>query len=233
MKILSHRGIIEKKENSPNSILAFRDAFKEGFSIETDLRFSKDKNIIISHDPNPKESDNIIELLNLASSLTSSNLINNPLAFHIKEPEDNELINSVFTLVQKFNFWNKSFLFDLLLKDLEGMKKNFPKSTLGVSIGEKNYAKTIFTQKEIEPYLKFVDIIWADEWQDGLYIKDFFEYYKTHKKKVYVISPELHKAEEHPFSNNPEKLWERIKLFPFDGICTDFPEKANEFFNQH
>jgi glycerophosphoryl diester phosphodiesterase len=231
MKILSHRGIIEEKQDFPNSIVAFRNAFKQGFSIETDFRFSKERNVIISHDVNPDTELNAIELFNLVDSLISNNLNDNPIAFHIKEAKDEELINSVLELIQKFDFWDKTFLFDLFLKDLEKIKINFPKVSLGVSVGEKNYAPTIFTKEEIEPYFQFIDIIWADEWRSSLYAKDFFEYYKAHNKKVYVISPELHKTEKHPFSDNSEELWEKIKLFQFDGICTDFPKKANEFFN--
>lgn len=249
MHILSHRGI----EYNPNSLKALDKALAHGFSLETDLRFSKDGKIIIIHDQNLKDNfgidinTNELDYKELVSAdnkfvnlipdfenfiKLSVNALNSKqvIALHIKDYDNLELIYKTCEIITKYKLEKRVFIFDILLAHIEKIKKNYPKCKIGVSVGEKNYGPTIYTIDDIKSYIKFIDIIWADEWRKGLYTEGFFGYCEKTKKGVYVVSPELHKSEKHPFAHNPETLWKNISPFLFNGICTDFPEKARNFF---
>lgn len=249
MLILSHRGI----KHSPNSLKALNKALLLGFSLETDLRFSKDGKIIIIHDQNLKDNfgidinaseldykelvyaDNkfinlIPDFENFIKFSTNALSQKQMIALHIKDHDNLNLIYKTCEIITKYKLEERAFIFDILFAYIKKIKKNYPKCKIAVSAGEKNYRPTIYTIDDIKSYVRFIDIIWADEWKNGLYTKDFFDYCKKIKKNIYVISPELHKTENHPFALKPEKLWKNILPFVFDGICTDFPEKARKFF---
>lgn len=252
MHILSHRGI----KYRPNSLKALNKALISGFSLEIDLRLSKDGKIIIIHDQNLKNNfgldinvnelyykdlvhrDNkfvnfIPDFKNFIKSSIKALGQGQVIALHIKDFDNLNLIYRTCEIIRKYKLEQRVFIFDILISDIKKIKKYYPQCKIGLSVGEKNYGPTIYTMDELAPYIELVDIIWADEWKSRLYKKDFFHYYKKIKKKVYVISPELHRLEKHPFAYNSETLWKNILSFIFDGICTDFPEKARKFFNQH
>ena len=249
MLILSHRGI----KYSPNSLKALNEALTHGFSLETDLRFSKDGKIIIIHDQNLKDSFGInmnINELDYNELIDADNKFidfipefenfiklsidvmgpKQVIALHVKDYDNLELIYKTCEIIKKYKLEKRAFIFDILFKHFKKIKKYYPKCKIGVSVGEKKYGPTIYKIDDIKPYIKFIDIIWADEWKKGLYRTAFFDYCKKIKKDVYVISPELHKLEKHPFAYSPEILWKNISPFVFNGICTDFPEKARNFF---
>ena len=48
---ISHRGLITKYSKE-NSLKSFKKSFELGYSLETDLRYTKDEEIICFHDPN-------------------------------------------------------------------------------------------------------------------------------------------------------------------------------------
>lgn len=249
MLILSHRGI----KYSSNSLKALNETLTNGFSLETDLRFSKDGKVIIIHDSNLKDNFgmdmNTNELDYKELVHTDNKFINlipdfenfiklsinalNPrqvIALHIKDYDNLKLIYKTCKIITKYKLEKRVFIFDILFAHIKKIKKYYPKCKIGVSVGERNYGPTIYTIDDIKSYIQFIDIIWADEWREGLYTKDFFDYCEKIKKNVYVISPELHRLEKHPFAHSPETLWKNIFPFIFNGICTDFPEKAKNFF---
>lgn len=249
MLILSHRGI----KHSPNSLKALNEALIRGFSLETDLRLSKDGKIIIIHDKNLTDnfgiSMNANELDYKELVYTDNKFINlipdfenfiklsidklsvgQVIALHIKDYDNLELIYKTCEIITKCKLEKKVFIFDISFVHIKKIKKYYPKCKIGVSVGEKKYGPTIYTIDDIKPYIQSIDIIWADEWMGGLYTEDFFDYCKKIQKDVYVISSELHKLEKHPLAHSPETLWKNISPFIFDGICTDFPEKTRNFF---
>lgn len=251
MLILSHRGI----EYAPNSLRALNEALKRGFSLETDLRLSKDGIVMIVHDQNLSHSfgidvnvrdceyqkliskDKIFQELipsfeGFAGRLSDLLKPGQVIALHIKDYDNLDLIYKACQEIKDHKLEKQVFIFNVLLKDIQLIKKRYPMCKIGVSVGEKNYGPAVYTFLDIKSYLESIDIIWADEWQEGLYNSDFFNYCKDAKKEIYVISPELHKGEHHPFSGNPEALWNNIASYEFDGICTDFPQKALTFFNR-
>lgn len=249
MLILSHRGI----RYNPNSLKALTKALTHGFSLETDLRISKDGKIIIIHDQNLKNNfgidisvgeldytklvrednkcrDLIPDFENFIK--TSINMLGRGqvIALHMKDHDDENLIYKTCEIITKYKLEKRVFIFDILLTDIKRLKNHYPKCNIGISVGENNYSSTVYTLEDVKPYIKFIDIIWADEWSKGLYMKDFFGYCDRIEKDVYVVSPELHKSEKHPFAHRPKTLWDNISPFIFKGICTDFPEKARNFF---
>ena len=252
MLILSHRGI----EYRPNSLKALNKALTCGFSIETDLRVSKDGKIVIIHDKNLKDNFgidvNVNELNYKSITNTNSEFVDlipefenfikisvgslhskQVIALHIKDHDNTDLIFKTCEVIIKYKLEERVFIFDILLEYVKKVKNYYPKCKIGISVGEKNYSPTIYTVDDIKQYVQFIDIIWADEWKDGLYKKDFFWYCEGIKKDVYVVSPELHKSEEHPFAHKPEMLWKNVSHFIFNGICTDFPEEARNFFESN
>ena len=60
MKInhISHRGLITKY-SIENSLKSFKKSFELGYSLETDLRYTKDEEIICFHDPNLRRMYNL------------------------------------------------------------------------------------------------------------------------------------------------------------------------------
>lgn len=249
MLILTHRGITY----APNSRKALDSALLGGFSLETDLRISKDGKIIIIHDSNLKNTFGIdvnINELNYSELVEKDNkfadfipdfesfikLVPGKLAhgqvvaLHIKDYKNLELVYKVCEIIVKYKLEKAVFIFDVLLSDAPKIKNRYPECKIGLSIGEKNYSPTVYILDDIKSCLQSFDIVWADEWEKGLYKSNFFAYCKRINKDVYVISPELHTSEGHPFASSPEALWKSIELFDFKGICTDSSQKAKDFF---
>jgi hypothetical protein len=233
MLIFSHRGITSR-QSVPNSLNAFQDALHRGFSIEVDVRGGKN-GAVISHDPvggtiSLDASGAPIPTLRSFLEGIRGLLPSQMIAFHIKGPHNARLIEEVCQHVEGVGLGH-AFLFDVPLQELFAIKVKFPECRLAVSIGEANYSPTVYTKEQAEPFLDSLDYIWADEWRGGLYTDDFFQWCKNVKKQAFLISPELHRAENHPFARNPKKLWTQIKPFHFGGICTDFPKEAHQFFH--
>ena len=55
---ISHRGLITKYSKE-NSLKSFKKSFELGYSLETDLRYTKDEEIICFHDPNLRRMYNL------------------------------------------------------------------------------------------------------------------------------------------------------------------------------
>lgn len=250
MNIIAHRGAVETHKLTPNSIAALTTAIKEGFSFETDIRSKSDGTLVISHDPLIRLSEQHFSDRNKSSMLcnesangdfaTSFNdllLAIRPLicgetciAIHIKEYKKRNTILALCDTLVRGHCEHNFFLFDLLLNDVRLIKECFPTCRLGVSIGEKRWSETIYLIDDVIPFFDAVDIIWADEWCGGLYSEDLFEHIRQYDKEVYVVSPELHVNEVHPFARTPEKRWQQIRNMQFSGICTDFPLRCKSYY---
>ena len=153
----------------------------------------------------------------------------------VKTLEDFDMDNADFSIYERV------FIFDATKDAAKQLKNMQPNLKVGLSVGEDNlftkyeYKKkypTIYSPTEIEQFHYF-DIVWADEWQNGLYTEDFVK--KAHKmgKLIYAVSPELHKATDpsHPDGKdlvNIKKGWKNLIGWGVDGICTDYPEKLAE-----
>ena len=206
MKIISHRGFWQSL-NEQNTEIAFRRSLLNGFGIETDLRFFDDK-IVISHDLPNKYSMSFENLLALYNEFQSVE----PLALNIKSDGLFDLIR--FSL-QKYGIKNY-FLFDMSTPDL-----------------------LICSKKKLKFYTRISEIenipILIDE-SDGVWVDEFYSHWIDNElilkfinngKKICVVSPELHKRDY-------SKEWDNYKSLSMYNdfmICTDFPDKAYNFFN--
>lgn len=230
MRIFAHRGLC--RAHTENSIEAFSEAISKGFDIEADLRSHK-KEIILSHGPASSHRQNPAKLRELFAMLKGDTLA----ALHIKEGSGAEIISALTGFISKKpgkRPYKNFFFFDLTLEAAEHLKKLFPESEVGISICENDFKgrrpNTIYTYDEAakSPYW---DIVWADEWHTGLYTEEFISRCKQDKKKIYAVSPELHRN-THPFSQNPARVWEKLISLNIDGICTDYPEKLGSLFEK-
>lgn len=153
----------------------------------------------------------------------------------VKTLEDFDMDNADFSIYERV------FIFDATKDAAKQLKNMQPKLKVGLSVGEeklfssRDYRKkcpTIYTLDELWAFGHF-DIVWADEWQNGLYTEDFVK--KAHKmgKLIYAVSPELHKATDpsHPDGKDLETIknvWRQLISWGVDGICTDYPEELAE-----
>jgi glycerophosphoryl diester phosphodiesterase len=209
MIILSHRGFWIQQEEK-NSKAAFTRSFENGFGVETDLRDSTEK-IFISHDM-PKGTEMTIEdFLQLYNSYSFAF----PLALNVKA---DGLFKLMADILQKNKIGNY-FFFDMSLPDALGYVKE----------GLKFFSRQ--SEYEKEPYLyKEANGIWLDEFHHHWIDEKIIQQHLTEKKKVCIVSPELHKR-------NYKEEWEHYKHITYKFglenlmLCTDYPDEAKTFFN--
>ncbi len=206
MKIISHRGFWKIKDEE-NTLNAFKDSLVNGFGIETDLRYFDNK-IVISHDLPNKSCNSFDDLLELYNELQS----NQPLALNIKSDGLFDLINSS---LQKYKITNY-FLFDMSIPDLITCSKT-----------SLNFFTRISELENTPILVNESKGIWIDEFYSHWITNDIIYNFINNGKKVCLVSPELHKRD---YSSE----WNQYKSFKNSNdfmICTDFPDKAFDFFN--
>jgi len=227
MKIFAHRGIC--KDHSENTYQALKSALDFGFSVETDVRFGKDKKLIMSHDElleSSKSSEDVLifsDFLSLIKEYEGTDLV----ALHIKEPCNKELLEAVSGSIQGSRLETKIFVFDVEKNLINVLKRNFPKVKIGLSVSEKRYIPILYFLEEVIDS-ELADVIWADEWEGGLYDSYFFKKIAENSKKSYVISPELHKDLS---VVGCKQTWKELIAWGVDGICTDYPEELVQLYN--
>jgi len=207
MKILSHRGYW-KTEEEKNKNVAFVRSFAQGFGTETDVRDFNGR-LVISHDIATGTEICFDDFLKLANSHNSSEPMT--LALNVKS-------DGLASLLHQAIINNSSldcFVFDMSIPDMRGyLNKDIP----------------VFTRmSEVEQKPAWLDQcvgVWLDsfesEWFDNSLILDLL----NQRKRVCIVSPELHKRSHLGF-------WKRIKPLASEPrlmLCTDHPERAQEFF---
>lgn len=202
MVIFSHRGIgFAEKENS---LAAFTQVVKEGFSVEADLRF-KDNEVILAHDEagafnGPAEFSSFLNLIN-----------NNPnilFALHIKENSRllfERVADSIGPLKNCFlfvtDFDQRPFI--------AAMDRRLGRERLGLYVTTKMVPSDLTSK---------AGYLWLDESRGNIY--EQLEFFSGLRKKVICCSPEL-------FMSAGDREIKRFKgvlcknrkdIF---GICTD------------
>ncbi len=224
MEILSHRGLGFGKPE--NTLEAFRAAQEADCGLETDIRIGLNGEVVISHEPPV-----FPELLQAEAAIPLFKTFSHPVAVHLKD-EAPELGNQAGKL---FEGIESVFLFDPTIETARKIRKTFPNIQIGFSVGEGHFLKTIYFLEEVLGLLEG-DIIWWDEWTKlgAVYNEEQIKAIRLAGKKVYAISPELHRATEprHELAANPEKSWEKLVSLAVDGICTDFPLELKEFLRR-
>lgn len=185
IQIIAHRGgflpegPISTAQNHyripENTLKAFERAFKNGWGVETDIRFTGDGNFVVIHDGNiVKFSGNqgVIDQMTI-SQIQKVGYKTNPefkiptldefcqlaqeyvtteqllfIAFQIKRSSNPDSGVAVCRAVaEKIRQYNliNSILFDATLEEAGALHQKFPYLNLSVSVGEKNYGPTIYT----------------------------------------------------------------------------------------
>ena len=207
MKILSHRGYW-KDPSEKNSQLAFERSQKLGFGTETDVRDYLEK-LVISHDIPDSEK---IEIRNFLKTFNSSDL---PLAINIKS---DGLAKSLAEVMAEFEI-SDWFVFDM----------SVPDAIAHLNEGNPVFSRASEYEKEVAFYEQAAGI-WLDAFKSTWYDMELIRGWINDGKKVCVVSPDLHKREHLP-------LWETLRADKIVNsdllmLCTDFPEDAENFFNQ-
>uniref|UniRef100_UPI001EEBCE5F hypothetical protein n=1 Tax=Vibrio vulnificus TaxID=672 RepID=UPI001EEBCE5F len=188
---------------------AFKSAFINGFGIETDLR-DFNQNIVISHDM-PKEG--CMTFSDFISMASSNN--NVTLALNIKS-------DGLQSTLGKLKLDSPHFYFDMSVPDMLHYCIN----------GSKFYTR--YSDIETTPSLYFESHgIWLDNFKDDTLNLEMLEHFLKDGKNVVLVSPELHKR-------NKSNYWKSLRHFLISnqeyvgkvGLCTDFPFKAREYFNE-
>ncbi len=196
MKIIRHRiNTIEE--------LALID---NEYGIEIDLR-SQNGEIILSHDPYPKDSIRLVDWLKFYR--------HNNLVLNVKEEGLEQKVLELMDLfaIQEFFFLDQSFPF--MIKTLKS--------------GESKVAMRFSDHESFDNILKILNLkfpqpswVWVDSFSgDWSHLSDL-ETIKSLGFKACLASPELH-------GRNLELELKVIKEFienhPFEAVCTKLPEK--------
>ncbi|MDR1826515.1 MAG: hypothetical protein LBQ49_02375 [Rickettsiales bacterium] len=205
MIILSHRGYW-KELDERNKGKAFERSFDLGFGTETDLRDIAGK-IVISHDMPSGDEITFEEVLKI---MDGRNL---PLALNIKA---DGLCDKILELLAKYGHTNY-FTFDMSIPDMVVQMKRAARVFTGLS--------------DILPTPVLLDKaagVWLDCFNSDWWGADVVDGLLDGGKSVCIVSADLHKRET-------GGQWETIKKCKGMGsdellLCTDYPEKAKEFF---
>ncbi|MGH2328079.1 hypothetical protein ACRCD5_07155 [Campylobacter taeniopygiae] len=210
MLILSHRGLWYH-HHEKNTFEAFKKSFSADFGIETDLRDYKEE-ISVSHD---MANENCLALEELFS-LYVKNCKNLPLALNIKADGLQLMLKK---LLDKYKISNY-FVFDMSVPDaLTYIDLNF----------------NVFTrQSEYEINPSFYDKacgVWMDEFYSHWIDENTLKKHLDNNKLVCIVSPELHKRDYQKEWQEYKNMDKKYGFVDRVMICTDYPEKAKEFFN--
>lgn len=206
MIILAHRGWWKSPEEK-NSFLAFDRALRAGYGIETDIRDRKG-DLVISHDP-PTTDD----LMTLTDFVRLYREIGTdvPLALNIKADGLQAGVLQCLAQQQVANY----FVFDMAVPDALGYWR----------LGAPTFTRQ--SNYEVTPsFYEQASGVWVDCFDGKLASNDAITDHLSSGKAVALVSPELHRLSH-------EAAWTQWK--PLSGLpimlCTDFPDRADEFFN--
>lgn len=211
MDIIAHRGFWKKPEER-NSETALLGAIERGWGIETDLH-DLDEKLVISHDLPGKGAQEFEDLLGKAVRMPKFNDVT--FAINIKSDGLEALL---LEMLGKFPQLENFFFFDMTGPTLKNFTRKFKAGNIATRISDIETVPILYEKS---------GWVWVDgfenDWNDAGKISQFVR----DGKKVALVSPELHKRDKTAF-------WEFAKQFsknPNVSICTDFPDKAEEFFN--
>ena len=209
--ILAHRGIWDNplEKNSKNALFK---ALNDGFGLETDIRYDKQKGLVISHDVlQVKKKSLRFEYLLLEYKRVQSNAY---IAINIKSDGLQKYLKEIL-----FKYKIKDyFLFDMSIPDLIS--------------GTKHKLNQYARYSNLEDPYKFTDFtngVWIDNFSSEMISKSELINLTKQFHNLAFVSPELH-------GNKYKEYWEFVKNFnnSFElnmMLCTDLPKKANKFFN--
>lgn len=207
MRIISHRGYWIK-DSEKNTVSAFERSFSLNYGTETDIR-DFDGELVISHDVANKSCIKLTDFFNIYNSKNKKPL----LALNIKS---DGLQQMLFELL-KVHSINNYFVFDMSIPDTimylnEGMN---------VFIRQSEY-------EQGDSFYEAASGIWLDAFEGSWYSEELVKKHLNNEKKVAIVSSELH-------NRGYLEHWNYLKSWTIINndnliLCTDLPEKANNFF---
>jgi hypothetical protein len=210
IEIISHRGFW-KKDYDQNTADSFTRSFQSGFGVETDIR-DLNGDLVISHDMpknehQPLTLDSFFELYKKINSSST-------LALNIKSDGLPLLLKDKITKYHIKNY----FVFDMSIPDMVGFIQN----SLNCYTRQSELEKTPALYQESSG-------VWLDELYSTWITEEIIEEHLKNNKKVCIVSPELHGRS---FAQEWTKYKHMSKENPVFNItiCTDYPDKARNFF---
>jgi hypothetical protein len=211
MNIIAHRGFWKNIEEM-NSKNAFSRAIKNNYGIETDVRDYLGE-VVISHDiPNGRNIITFDEFICNYLSDCSYYSVNTTLAINIKS---DGLQDKIYNILKKYRI-NNYFLFDMSIPDSFGyLKLNL------------NVYYRISEYEIISNSVDNIQGVWLDQFQDNWYKPITIQKILEKWGSVCIVSPELHHRQYNECWSIVNNLQNKENIM----LCTDFPDKAKEFFN--
>lgn len=211
MQIIAHRGFWKTQEER-NSRMALERAMECGYGFETDFRDYGGK-VLISHNPPVGDELTADELFRMYAESGK----NGTLALNIKSDGLQDMMRE---LLEKYGI-DDYFLFDMSVCD------TIPYIERKMKIASRS--------SEFEPYLPFYkdsEVVWVDYFDGRTNVVDELRKYIADGKMPCIVSPELHGL---PY----EAMWQILNEQIVNGkivndimLCTDVPDKAEQYFNR-
>lgn len=207
MRILSHRGFWDTPAEH-NTSGAFARSFSAGFGVETDLR-DRLGELVIAHDPATTTSLPAAEFVALHQELSPDT----PLALNIKA-------DGLATLVATAL---KDSPADFFCFDMSG-----PETRRYLQAGLPVFTRQSDIEKE-PLFLPEAAGVWLDAFTSDWITRETLTSHLEAGRRVCVVSPELHRRD-------PAPLWSRLRAIPEMSspevmLCTDFPDRARQYFS--
>jgi glycerophosphoryl diester phosphodiesterase len=210
MIILSHRGYW-KYVSEKNTRSSFERSFELGFGTETDIRDNGGK-LVVSHEMANDSAMQIEEFLDIYRSFGKRL----HLALNIKADGLQTELKRLLCDYEVENY----FVFDMAVPD-------------GLLYARQKFV-TFTRHSDFEPTPSYYDLaqgIWLDEFMSHWITDSVIEEHLKARKSICIVSPELHNRDNSAEWKHYQELERKIghdRLM----LCTDFPELAQEFFNE-
>lgn len=230
-----------------NSLRSLLEATKAGFGLELDIRLTKDKDFLIIHDDDfyrlsgrkGKVSEtNIFEVANshymdgktkfislnfFLNTIKKLNIYPSCAAVHLKlDSQTTPGLKKIARYWRKYNMYINFFVFGLTPGSAFELKKIDNRIKIGLIVSDYKFEHASFFWEEVKN-LNVFDIVWVAEYRHFYSDKLFSDIKKT-RKKIFAVSPDIHKSLGHPLAyKGYEKTWQKLLKWKVDGICTDHP----------
>ena len=211
-QIISHRGWHCNNHASMNTQTSLEAALDNGFGIETDLR-DHNQRVVISHDP-PRSDSALLDAEWLFKYIAQIRP-KGRLALNIKS---DGLAHAIKELLQSNKLDDESiYFFDMAVPD----------ALQYIANGLQTYSR-VSEYEESPPYSNELSGVWIDSFTGKFPQVHYAEKLIGAGCRVTIVSPELHGR---PY----RELWTELKESDLHNsslldLCTDFPDKAAEFF---
>jgi glycerophosphoryl diester phosphodiesterase len=222
--ILAHRGNLRGPVPlSENTATTTATALKLGFGLEIDLRRDGAGRFYIAHDAQPWTRANDLDQFTRQFAQHGDRCI----AINAKELG---YAAELISLQLSGRFGSNSFYFDFEL--LEPEQRGYTQRLIRdlPQGGRVRLASRLSDRGEpLATCLSIpADIVWADEFDSFWLTEQDRTAVRDAGRLFYVISPELHGFNEAMMM----KRWADFKEWKIDGLCTDYPIAARQFFSE-